>query len=609
MPKSKKQDIPNNAYNGVIPQKAPNLKDLEQQIPEEVKKEIEKTRQKLQQVKKQLLKKFSYIDTVSILPPWAARDIEEDENIVKENPKENYVHLLILLPDDKFKEINNVKAEAIKLVKDFAPKIWVSVRTRASVWDCCLDGKYPLVDGIALSFPLHDKEGFLASLRLATIHKRMCLGKFERYVTSYVIAGSLVRGNAKKTSDVDVYIVIDDTDVKRMSRYELRDKLRAIIWNYAIQAGEEAGIKNKLNVQIYILTDFWEAVKDAHPVIFTLIRDGVPLFDKGAFMPWKLLLKMGKIKPSPEAIDLFMSMGEKVSENVKRKLTDIVLEDIWWGVITPSQAVLMLYGLAPPTHKETAKVMRDVLVKKEKLLEEKYVKILEKIVKTYSTYEHDFAYRVTGKQIDEFLADVTDYIARLKKLMKQIEEKIADKNVKEQFKQVLDLITHITGKVPKTKIAEKFKKELIDKKKIAPRNLRLLQEINEVVKKSIAKKATKHDLARLRRSTYELSSALLEYIQRKEHLAVQKSKTDIVYITKVNGKNVKKQGQLFIFDKAAFVIPDINQSEIKKIVGKSVTNSDQTELKKYLAKPTYKKITPELISALKNLFKEFEIIF
>ena len=74
------------------------------------------------------------------------------------------------------------------------------------------------------------------------------------------------------------------------------------------EASNLAGVKNKLSPQVYLLTDFWESVKDAHPVIFTFIRDGIPLYDRSTFMPWKAFLKMGKLKPYPEAIDMFMSL-------------------------------------------------------------------------------------------------------------------------------------------------------------------------------------------------------------------------------------------------------------------------------------------------------------
>src|SRR3989339_601683 len=164
--------------------------------------------------------------------------------------------------------------------------------------------------------------------------KKIFLKKFEKYVVSYVIAGSLVRGDVTKESDVDVFIVINDTDVKRMPRLELKERLRSIIFQYISEATALAGLKkNFLNVQPYLLTEFWESVKDANPVMFTCIRDGVPLYDRGTFMPWKALLKMGKLKPSPEAIDMFMSMGDKTVKRAKKALLEIVVHDIYWSII------------------------------------------------------------------------------------------------------------------------------------------------------------------------------------------------------------------------------------------------------------------------------------
>jgi len=210
--------------------------------------------------------------------------------------------------------------------------------------------------------------GILGALRVAQIHKSLVLKKFEKYVYSYVLGGSIVRGEAIKTSDVDVYIIIDDTDVKRMPRLELKEKLRNIVYSYVMQARELAGVKNELHVQVWLLTEFWDGVKDANPVFYTVLRDAVALYDRGGFLPWKLLLKMGKIKPSPESIDMFMSMGDKTQDIVKRKLLDIVMSDIYWSVITPSQGILMLYGLPPQGVKETVREIKNIFVDKEKCL-------------------------------------------------------------------------------------------------------------------------------------------------------------------------------------------------------------------------------------------------
>ena len=268
-----------------------------EEIPEKVKKEMEQTKIKLESFKKELVKKFPFIDAVGLIPPQAAEIFEEDEEIQK-NEKEKFMHLIIILPESKEKEIGKVKAEAIKAVQKIKPKIWLHVHTPAGIWEMSYDAKYDMVEAISMAYPLHDK-GILGALRVVAIHKNLVVRKFEKYIVSYVLAGSLSRGEATKTSDVDTFVIVDDTDVKRMSRAELRDKLRGIIWGYGAQAGEMAGVKNKLSCQIYILTEFWDAVREAHPVMFTFIRDGIPFYDKGTFMPWKLLLRMGKVTGTP----------------------------------------------------------------------------------------------------------------------------------------------------------------------------------------------------------------------------------------------------------------------------------------------------------------------
>lgn len=579
---------------------------ISKEIPEEVKKEIEKIQDSLKEFKKSITKKFPYISAIGILPPPASPLLEEEEEIPKASKEEKIIHLIVLVPEEKAKDIAKIKLEGIKLVRNIKPRVWLHVKSTKQFWELCFDGKYAIVEAMAMSFPLHDK-GILGALRAASIHKTLVLKKFERYVVSYVLAGSLVREEASKTSDVDVYIVIDDTDVKRMSRFELREKLRAIIYSYTIEASDLAGVKNKLNPQVYILTEFWEAVKDAHPVIFTFIRDGVPLYDRGAFMPWKLLLKMGRIKPSPEAIDMFMSLGEKVAENVKRKLNDIVTEDIYWGVITPSQALIMLYGLPPPTPKEIQQgIFRKIFVEQEKLLESKYADILENIVNIYKKYEHEEIKTISGKEIDSLVEQSSEYIKRLKELMKQIEERKAEEEIAKIYNSVMDLLRKILGKASEQALIAKFEKELIDKARVSPRNATLLKEIIEAKKKYKKGKLTKQNIASVIRAAHEFMSSLLEYSQRKELFEIQKSRVEVSY---KEGKEAKR-AELFIFKDASFIVPDMAKDEIKKFSEGRISESSREELKKWLAKGEgEKKMSQELLTYLKRTFGEFELIF
>ncbi len=588
------------------------MENLEKQIPEKVKKEIEKIRDNLKEFRKSIVKKFPSISAIGILPPPAAKIIEEEEEVEKEKD-EKLIHVIIIVPEEKSKEINKIKLEGIKLIQGIKPKVWLHVKTSKQLWEICFDGKYALIEAISMSFPLYDK-GILGAIRAASIHKTLVLKKFERYVVSYVLAGSVVRGDTTKTSDVDIFVVVDDTDVKRMSRYELKEKLRAIIYSYTVEASEIAGVKNKLNPQIYILTEFWEAVKDAHPVIFTFIRDGVPLYDRGAFMPWKLLLKMGKIKPSPEAIDMFMSLGERVAKNVQKKLNDIVTEDIYWGVLTPSQALLMLYGLPPPTPKETPLMFKKIFVEKEKLLEKKYSDILEKIVTIYKKYEHEEIKTITGKEIDVLLEQSSAYIKRLKELMTQIEKKASEQEISKIYDTIFDLLKGLLGKASETVMLKKFQDQLIKKAKLSLRNLANLKKIinlKKKYKKSKKGKITKQDISEARKAAHELISNLIEYGQRKELLEVEKHRISIIYKTKEEGKEIKKKGEILIFDDVTFIVPDVTTDLIKKISKGKIIESSKEELKKILAKKEKieKRISPELLTQLRKFFGKFELIF
>lgn len=584
----------------------------EREIPAEVKRELEKLKTKLQSFQKQILKRFSFISSIGLLPPQASKIIEEEEEIEvgkeekgKEGKEsEKLIHLLILLPDEKEKEAPKIKVEAIKLTQAIKPKIWIHIKTIQQVWELCFDSKYEIADAIAMSFPLYDK-GSLGALRVTSIHRTLVLKKFEHYIVSYVIAGSIVRGQATKTSDLDVYVIVDDTDVKRMTRIELKEKLRAIIIRYAFEACDIAGVKNALHPQIYILTDFWESVRDANPVTFTFIRDGVPLYDRGTFTPWRLLLKMGKITGTPEAVERFIAVGTKVIDDIKDKLNDIVVTDLYYSVLMPSQGVLMLYGLAPPTPRETVELMRRIFVEKEKLLEAKYLNILEKVLALYKQFEHRKVKTIGGKEIDALLKQAEEYHKRLKKLVEQVEKKVGEKTILKLYDDTLPLVKSIVGKASEQEIVKRFESEVVKKGKLPKTSLTTLQEIIKAKKDYAKGKLGRSEIDKVRKDAQELRALLTEYTQRRELLEAEK----IRFSTKIAGHD----GELYLFGNTAFVIPNLKEIEVKKINLEkgSISKAERDELDEAIRKaPKKGRLTPVLLSKIEKLLGEkIEIVF
>lgn len=532
-------------------------KEQTQKLPPEVEKKLKDLKEKLDKFKDNVLEKFGdYIVGITLLPP----EKKPDEKDKKEEQK---INVMIVVDDTTSTKMSKdeLHKKFSSVIEDIAKKIDKNLTPQSilltDLWQNSYDGKYDLNRLISMGAPVYDT-GMLAAIKIAEIHKSMIIKKFEKYILSYVLAGSLTQGRATATSDIDVWIVVDDTDVKKMSRAELKDKLRAIIIGLGVEAGELTGIKNKLNIQVYILTDFWDSLKEANPIIFTLLRDGVPFYDKGIFMPWKQLLRMGRIKPSREAIDLFMNTGEQGIKRVRGRLKEMGMEDLFYAILTPSQAAIMLYGLAPPTPRETAEVMDEVFVKKEKMLEAKYVKILKNSIDLRKKIEHGSKKDVTGTELDKFIKDAEDYLKRIKDLFKEIEAKHDEKSILHLYEETVTIIRDVLKlegieKAKDDEIIKVFEDELVTSGKVPARFIRDLKEIVSAKKKFDEGKLTKTIIEKARKGSSGLIRFLIEYLQRKRGQELERAKIRV--------KHGEKFGEIILLDQIAFVVYDIDSKE------------------------------------------------
>ncbi len=539
----------------------------------EATKEFEKLKKELDELKKKILQKYKFTRFLSILPAQGLAVFAEDEAMPREIEEKKPLLLMMCIPEEHFKDVQKIKTEILHFIKESKQNVWIMVKTEVDLWNYGLDSKFDMLDYISAGFPLHDN-GFLGALRLANIHKSLVLRKFEKYVSSYVIGGSLVRGNADKDSDVDTFVIIDDTDVKRMPRVELLEKLRGIIYDYIREANALAGVKNVLNVQVYLMTDFWQSVKDAHPVMFTFIRDGVPFYDRGTFLPWKLLLKMGRIKPSPEAIDMFMKSGEQNDALVKRRMIDAMV-DIYWGIVTPTQALMMLAGHAPPEPKAIVAEVKKVLVDKEKLMTMKELKILEKAVKLYKDYEHGKLNEMTGNEVDILKRESDHYVKYMKDLRGKLELRMREHTADSIHEETFNLLKQLFGSKGQDELVKSVEKELVKKGKIKSRMLDILKEVANIKKKAKGKKISQTEMQKLSADASELLSALTEYAQRKDLVAVEKGVLQVSY------HNGKKKVEVVLTDSGYFLV---SAEGIKKIHEGKIYGSDKKELEEALSK-------------------------
>lgn len=569
------------------------------QISTEDEKKNDKLKEQLEEFKKKLVKKFPFTTFLSVIPNQAFKLFEEDEGLLPEEVAKKPLHLMMLIPEEHFKEIpKKIKPEVLKLIKESKQELWVHIKTEVDLWNYGLDSKFEFIDAISSSFPLHDK-GLLGTMRLANIHKTLVLRKFEKYVASYVVGGSLVRGTAGKESDVDTFVIIDDTDVKRMPRLQLLEKLRGMIHDYIKEANALSGVKNVLNVQVYLLTDFWDNVKDANPVMFTFIRDGVPMYDRGTFLPWKLLLQMGKVKPSQEAVDKFMKYGEQNEGLVTRRMLD-AMQDIYWGVVTPTQALMMLAGHAPPAPKHMVADVKKVLVDTEKVMASSELKFLEKVIKYYKDYEHGTLKTIPGKIVDELLSESKIFDKKLQEIRKKLEARLIVNDAQKSYDEVFSLLKKIFGDKSPESLIKDVDKELISKGKLQIRFAKSLKEIISMKSRVKNGKITPLEMSALRRDVTELVKELLNYAQRADLMLEEKEVVDV--------KFGDKKGELVLTNSINFFI---ESGRVMAIENGKFRLSDSRELEKALSnhkKGSEVKVNSTVLNVLSKELGDFEIL-
>ena len=632
--KDKKQYTDIKEGNQVPPPGNPKELEAISKLPQDVQEKLKTIKTKLEKFQKKVLEKFDkYIVGVALMPPPKPEELQQLQQLqnpaappappVEPKPEDkDKIHVLVLVDDSdsktmsKFELKDKLTAIIASIGKEIDPNITPQTLILSELWQNCFDAKYELLQLIALSAPIYDT-GMLQAIKISEVHKTMVLKKFEKYIVSYVLAGSLVQGKATPTSDIDVWIVIDDTDVKRMTRVELKDKLRAIIIGMGIEAGELTAIKNKINIQVYILTDFWDSLREANPVIFTLLRDGVPFFDRGIFMPWKQLLKMGKIKPSAEAIDMFMGSGEQVIRRVQLKLNEIGMEDLYYALLTPSQAALMLYGVAPPSPKETGALMREIFVHKEKLLEDKFVKMLERVVEIRKAIEHGDKKELSGKELDELIADGDKYLKRIKRLFTQIEKIREEKemlNIYDTITTVIRDVLRLEGieKIREDEMMKVVEDKLVSEGKMPAKFFRTMDDIMKAKKDYDEKKLSKVEIEKIHQESGALIKFLVEYMQRKRSRELER--------LKIRVKHGEKYGEVILLGSEAFITYDMDAEE--KEISKTKLNEDGSlgqiqsssleEMEKFLAAaqvPQKASIKERIFEDLKKVFgKDVEIL-
>lgn len=201
--------------------------------------------------------------------------------------------------------------------------------------------------------------------------------KLGNMLKGVAVIGSLARGDFVPGSDIDILVVVDDT--QRKVPRELKEKLLAMLNDLGRK------IDKKMQVQIHTLTEMFQFAKEGDNIIYNFLRHMKIVYDAGVLKPFTRLLKAGEIKPSKEAMMRSMEGAEHYMQKVE-KYVEWILERYYRAVTWSANAFIMSLGESPVSVPEIPVVLQKKV--DEGILPPEIPAIANDVITKFKAVEH-----------------------------------------------------------------------------------------------------------------------------------------------------------------------------------------------------------------------------
>ena len=239
--------------------------------------------------------------------------------------------------------------------------------------------------------------------------------EFKLFIKSVVVFGSFARGDITPEGDIDILIIVDDGKIELQGEVKkfYETELKKIIF--------EEHSPMKFHVNTVVLSESWDGIRIGDPILLNIIREGLPIFDRGFFVPLKKLVEKGKVRPTIEAIYLCLDNADVHLLRAREFLLKSVSE-LYWAAIDYVNAAVMTKKMVPADPKHAANLLRRFFADEYKLSEDD-IKFFEKLYSLMKKIGRGDLNDITGKEIDDLREKTMKFIERMKHIVIEEEKK------------------------------------------------------------------------------------------------------------------------------------------------------------------------------------------
>ena len=228
--------------------------------------------------------------------------------------------------------------------------------------------------------------------------------RYGESIKSVVIFGSVARGDMKKGSDVDVWVIIDDT-LSKASQDE--SSITKGLYLISQSIGD-------VHVQVTPLTEFWQWIKIGSPELTNYLKYGLIIYDTGFVKPIQRMLKLGLLPPSEEAISLKAKSATLRLKKIESDMKNLVF-DLRYCASDMIQAVVMQTYKAQPDQKEIPKYLEKLV--RDGKVEEEYISKWKELDSLWKKIDHGEVKTIDAEYLSKAEKLAKDIVGRFKKLV------------------------------------------------------------------------------------------------------------------------------------------------------------------------------------------------
>lgn len=226
--------------------------------------------------------------------------------------------------------------------------------------------------------------------------------ELKELLTEAIFFGSAVRSPSTNLYEKDIDVLLIFNDLIRIVSKEVIEAYRIITENTA------SSVSKRLHISTMRLTNFWEYMQNGDPLAFNIIRDGVPLLNKGFIDPFKKLLEHKKITPSKEMVWSYYLRAPMTVWSAKWHVLQATI-DLYWAVLDAAHAALLSRGLTPLSPEHAGILVRNELMKKN-LFPKQYKFTIDKFYQLHKDIAQRKLRELSGKKYEALYKEALGFV-------------------------------------------------------------------------------------------------------------------------------------------------------------------------------------------------------